>query len=153
MSGPGDEIAEAIGVLKKGDLAARHAAEETLAGHGRESVEPLIRSLREDSDRDFRWYVARALARIGPPAIGPLIAALREERDREVRRYIAASLGEMGEPAVKPLIGLLADPEPETRGFAALALCRTGRTWKASGRSSSPSSGLRPSSSPGPVPR
>ena len=127
MSGTGGDVAGWISTLKKGDLPARHEAEEALRTQGEGAVEPLIQALREDEDTDFRWYAARVLARIGSPAIGHLIRALKGEKDQQVRRYLAASLGEMGEAAVRPLLGLLSDPEPEIRGFAALALCRVGR--------------------------
>ena len=127
MIGTGDDIAAWIATLKKGDLPARREAEEALRKKGGDAVGPLIQALRDEANTDFRWYAARVLARIGDPAVGPLIRALKGEKDRGIRRYLAASLGEMGEAAIRPLVGLLADPEPETRGFATLALCRAGR--------------------------
>jgi HEAT repeat protein len=105
-----------IATLKKGDLPARHEAEEALVRLGGDAVDPLLRALREDADTDFRWYIARVLARIGSPAIGHLIRALKGEGDQQVRRYLAASLGEMGEAAVRPLLALLADPEARVIG-------------------------------------
>ncbi|MDD1670413.1 MAG: HEAT repeat domain-containing protein, partial [Methanomicrobiales archaeon] len=63
MTGPGEEIAGWIAALKKSDLAARHEAEEALGRIGEPACGPLIRALREDTDPDFRWYAARALAR------------------------------------------------------------------------------------------
>ncbi|HUK92837.1 MAG TPA: HEAT repeat domain-containing protein, partial [Methanomicrobiales archaeon] len=120
MSGDGGDLAGWIATLKKGDLAARHEAEDALGKMGEGAVEPLIQAIREETDTDFRWYAARVLARIGPPAIGHLTQALKGEKDQQVQRYLAASLGEMGEAAVRPLLALLSDPVPGIRGFAAL---------------------------------
>ena len=40
---------------------------------------PLIRSMHENNDPDFRWYAASALVLTGEPAIEPLILAMEDD--------------------------------------------------------------------------
>lgn len=90
------------------------------------AVSPLIRAISEERGSDFRWYAARALARIGQPAIRSLIEAIKAEQLEDVRRYYAAALAEMREPPVDEVIELFSEQDPALRGYGTLILCRIG---------------------------
>ena len=110
------------------------------------AVEPLIATLKEDTDPRVRTAAAQALGelrderavdalitalaaeneaagpalvRIGAPAIAPLVGCLREA---ETRGVATQSLVQIGNPAVEPLIGALKTYEDEARSAAARAL-------------------------------
>jgi HEAT repeat protein len=108
VSGTGDDITGWIATLKKGDLTARHDAEERLRAQGGAAVEPLIEALRREGD-GLRTDVEEVLFEIGEPAVEPLIAALSDSRE-PVRRSAARVLGRFGDRrAVEPLIAALHD--------------------------------------------
>lgn len=87
------------------------------------AVEPLIKVLLEDKDRDVRSSAALALTYIEDTrATEPFIAALSDS-DSSVRFYAARALGNLEDlRAVKPLIKVLSDKDVRVRAAAAFAL-------------------------------
>ncbi len=113
--------------LTNPDMNVRREAVRRLGAIGEQSVYPLIRTMHENNDPDFRWYAASALALVGEPAIEPLIRAMEDDPDQGFRKYAAAALGQIGETAVDPLVEAFPRGDPGMREFIALALCRIGK--------------------------
>lgn len=99
-----DGTGRLIDDLSSPDITIRREAVLRLGAIPEQSVNPLIRSMHENHDPDFRWYAASALALAGEIAIEPLIHAMEDDPDPAFRKYAAAALGQIGEPAVDPLI-------------------------------------------------
>lgn len=108
-------ISQLAGELKSSDAAVRRSAAKELEDRGpmaKAAIPALVETLR-DSDREIRYRVTKALAKIGPDAsaVSGLGVALKDA-DQEIRYYAAKSLSEIGpeaEPAVPALIEALAD--------------------------------------------
>ena len=90
---------------------------------GKTAVEPLIQTLKDNKDCEFREKAAEALGEIGDArAVEPLILALKDEEGYG-QGYAAEALGKVGDArAVEPLIQYLKDEEGDGRGIAAGAL-------------------------------
>ena len=122
------ETGKLIDDLNNPDITVRREAVRRLGATGEQSVYPLIRSMHENNDPDFRWYAASALALAGETAIEPLIHAMEDDPDPGFRKYAAAALGQIGEPAVDPLIEAFPRGDTGMREFIALALVQDWKT-------------------------
>jgi HEAT repeat protein len=88
-----DQRAEMKRLLSELDEPDRHAfAIFYLCQHGEAALEPLLETLRADSDPDARYGAARALGMLGnPQAISTLMEALSDE-EPAVRYWAVDSL-------------------------------------------------------------
>ena len=95
---------------------------------GAVAVEPLIATLKDDSDSFVKSKVAEALAEIGDArAIELLVITLQEYWDWSVRCKAAEALGKIGdEGTVDPLIIELKDKDANVRKAAVKALGKIG---------------------------
>jgi HEAT repeat protein len=88
---------------------------------GQDELTMLLQMLTTGGD-ESREVAALALGRFGRAAIESL-TALQSLDSADVRWWVARALAEVGgDGAVRPLICALADPDPDVRACAALAL-------------------------------
>ncbi len=94
---------------------------------GEQSLEVLLKALREDPAREVRWQAAAELEALhSPEAVPGLIEALRD-KDTLARSGAAEALKGIPDPrSVQSLIRALKDPEPVVRRAAAEGLGRIG---------------------------
>lgn len=108
-----------IEALKDKEEYTRACAASTLGViKDKSAVEPLIKSLREDTDPHMRWMAAQALGEIKDErAVEPLIEALDDRSEGWGAGLLAPSiLGEMGDKrALEPLQRLLETEEDKSR--------------------------------------
>ena len=95
------------------------------------AFEALLVALTADKDPGVRISAAEALGETRDPrAIEPLIGAMKNDFELPLSlndlmgSSVAESLSEIGAPAVEPLIATLQSAGPNSRLYAALALCK-----------------------------
>jgi len=87
------------------------------------AVEPLAKSIQNDSDYVVREWCAAALETIGDTSAIPcLVRAMQNDSSKDVRLRASVALRNLG--AAEALMGLLKAPEPETRGMAVTGLAK-----------------------------
>ena len=127
-----EQLDDLLCTLGSGNEEAREGAAQALGQLGPVAIEPLTAMLAE-SDKDARWWAARALAEVGEAggiyaqgAIQPLIGALGDA-DPDVRACAALALGRIGDGSAAPAVaGRLADESAFVAGIAADALAMIG---------------------------
>ena len=117
-----------VELLKDPDESIRRQAIAAgLAIHpGPEVAVPLCVKLLEDSDPGVRLRVMSAIADAGSRAVPGLIVALKKDNAAYWACLILRNMGPVGKDAVPGLVERLADPRPEVRREAALALAAMG---------------------------
>jgi Uri superfamily endonuclease len=124
-----ERLVELVTALTQGEDEAREATVQDLADLGAAAVPPLV-ALLQDSDRDARWWAARALAACGPAVDASAREALMVALDDptpEVRACAALALGELrATGAVDGLAQRLGDEDALVASVAGAALARIG---------------------------
>jgi len=89
---------------------------------GREAGE-LVRAALDDEHEGIRSAAAWSAGRLGASFVEDLVKLLKDDPKAGPRAMAAEQLGNLSdEQAIPPLIAALADPDPQVRGRAALAL-------------------------------
>jgi HEAT repeat protein len=124
-----ERLMELVAALTHGEDEAREATVQDLAALGVAAVPPLV-VLLQDSDREARWWAARALAACGPAVDASAQQALVNALDDptpEVRTCAALALGELrATAAVDGLAQRLGDEDALVASVAGAALVRIG---------------------------
>jgi len=122
----GDETIDALfEALENGEFSdLRYKAAWVLGKIGNpKAVEPLAKSIQNDSDYVVREWCAAALETIGDTlAIPYLVRAMQNDSSKDVRLRASVALRNLG--AAEALMGLLKASEPETRGMAVTGLAK-----------------------------
>lgn len=87
----------------------RYWVEKIIGEIGTQAIKPLVQVLRNDRNREMRFFAAFGLSAIGDSsAVEPLIEALNTDVNDWVRKYSATALGKIGDPrGVKALINAM----------------------------------------------
>ena len=122
----GDEAIDALfEALENGEFSdLRYKTAWVLGKIGNpKALEPLAKSMQNDSDYVVREWCASALETIGDTlAIPYLVRAMQNDSSKDVRLRASVALRNLG--AAEALMGLLKAPEPETRGMAVTGLAK-----------------------------
>jgi HEAT repeat protein len=136
---PADEavVAEAVDRLRKqlasGDPEARSGAVSGLS----DLSSGLPAELREELAGDFLGLLAdaeprvgtaagAALIRLGAPAVGKLRDKIADPTLRLAVMEILSAIGQAAKPALDDLVKAIAEPDPQVRGDAAVAIAAIG---------------------------
>ncbi|PKK91632.1 MAG: hypothetical protein CVV64_02905 [Candidatus Wallbacteria bacterium HGW-Wallbacteria-1] len=87
----------------------RYWVEKIIGEIGKQAIKPLVHVLRNDRNREMRFFAAFGLSAIGDSsAVDPLIDALTTDVNDWVRKYSATALGKIGEArGIKALINAM----------------------------------------------
>jgi HEAT repeat protein len=119
-----DDLVEAI--LSGEDARAEPAVSMLAALSGDDAVSAFARRL-PDTQRDGRWWMARALAVIQTPRSVELLTQMMDDPTADVRACAAMALGELGAAeGVDVLAAHLADESAHVAELCTVALSRIG---------------------------
>lgn len=117
-----DALVEALLYGEFSDLRYKAAWALGKIGNSR-AVEPLGKTMQNDSDYVVREWCAAALEAVGDVKAAPyLVQAMQKDSSKDVRLRASVALRNLG--AAEALMELLKAPEPETRGMAVTGLAR-----------------------------
>jgi hypothetical protein len=105
-----------------------NAVSETITRLSRPDFEPLTRFL-SSPEPALVLQVLAILTRIAEPAVVKYLAPLVGNRDIKVREQVLQMVGQFGAAGRDLVLRFLADPVPEIRAKASLALARIGHEW------------------------
>jgi HEAT repeat protein len=117
-----DALVEALINGEFSDLRYKAAWALGKIGNSR-AVEPLGKTMQNDSDYVVREWCAAALEAVGDAGAAPyLVRTMQKDSSKDVRLRASVALRNLG--AAEALMELLKAPEPETRGMAVTGLAR-----------------------------
>lgn len=117
-----DALVEALLNGEFSDLRYKSAWALGKIGNSR-AVEPLGKTMQNDSDYVVREWCAAALEAVGDANAAPyLVQTMQKDSSKDVRLRASVALRNLG--AAEALMELLKAPEPETRGMAVTGLAR-----------------------------